>query len=279
LCEAVVPLVAALAKAKADYLVDRQVADLLNAAGQTIPRSSACDREACIERGEMVIAFGGDGTILLAARYIGQRGTPILGVNLGKLGFLAELSPEEMPHAVDDLIAGRFSIEERLVLEAVVPSCPGMVLRSLNDIVVDKSRSSRMISMHTHIDGAFAVTYRGDGLIVSTPTGSTGYALSNTGPIVIPTCEVIGITPIAPHTLSGRPLIIPATSTIRITVQAPAGEVLLSGDGQEEAVLKPPVEIVVRKAGYPVRLVKLKDRSYFDVLRAKLFWGADARSV
>jgi NAD+ kinase len=279
LCEAAMPLVVALEKARAEYLVDRQVAGLLQSTGHAIPQSSVCDREVCIERGEMVIAFGGDGTILSAARYIGRRGTPILGVNLGKLGFLAELSPEELPHAVDDLIAGKFAIEERLVIEAVVPSSPGMVLRCVNDIVVDKSRSSRMISMQTHIDGAFAVTYRGDGLIVSTPTGSTGYALSNAGPIVIPTCAVIGITPIAPHTLSGRPLIIPATSTIRITVQAPAGEVLLSGDGQEEAVLTPPVEIVVRKAEDPVRLVKLKDRSYFDVLRAKLFWGADARSV
>jgi NAD+ kinase len=278
LCQAVAPLVAALTNAGAEYLIDKHVAELLCSAGHSIPRSSICDREACIEGGGMVIAFGGDGTILLAARYIGQRGTPILGVNLGKLGFLAELSPEEIPQAVDDLIAGKFTVEERLVLEAIVPSCPGMVLRSVNDIVVDKSRSSRMISMQTHIDGAFAVTYRGDGLIVSTPTGSTGYALSNAGPIVIPTCEVIGITPIAPHTLSGRPLIIPATSTIRITVQAPAGEVLLSGDGQEEAVLKPPVEIVVRKAEYPVRLVTRKSRSYFDVLRAKLFWGADARS-
>jgi NAD+ kinase len=123
------------------------------------------------------------------------------------------------------------------------------------------------------------VTYRGDGLIVSTPTGSTGYALSNNGPIVIPTSSVFGITPVSPHTLNGRPLIVPASSTIRIVVQSTAGEVLLSADGQEESLLKPPVEIVVRRAGYPVRLVKWKDRSYFDVLRAKLFWGADARSV
>jgi NAD+ kinase len=277
--DAVLPLVSALVQAKAEFVIDHDVAALLAAAGHSVPGSAVCDLEGCVARGDLVVAFGGDGTILLAARHIGSKGTPILGVNLGKLGFLAELSPEEIPHAVPDLIAGKFAVEERLVLEAAVPSQPGMVVRGLNDIVVDKSRSSRMISMQTNIDGAFAVTYRGDGLIVSTPTGSTGYALSNGGPIVIPTCDVFGITPIAPHTLNGRPLIVPATSNITITVEAPAGEVLLSADGQEEALLRPPIEIVIRKAGYRVRLVKRQDRSYFEVLRAKLFWGADARSV
>ncbi len=277
--DAVAPLIAALTGAKADFIVDRQMADLLQSAGYHLPTQNVAGKERCVDEGDMLVAFGGDGTILSAARLIGERATPILGVNLGKLGFLAELSPEEIPQAVPDLLAGNFIVEERLVLEANVPSQSGSPVHGVNDIVVDKSRSSRLVSMQLHIDGAFAVTYRGDGLIVSTPTGSTGYALSNGGPIVIPTCTVIGITPISPHTLNGRPLVIPATSTIRIAVEATAGEVLLSADGQEESLLKPPIEIVVRKADYPVRLVKRKDRSYFDVLRAKLFWGADARLV
>ncbi len=279
LSEAVASLVSALTAARAGFLVDSDIADLLKDADHPIPPGHAGSSERCVSEGEMVIAFGGDGTILSAARLVGDRATPILGVNLGKLGFLAELSPEDIPHAVADLLAHNYIIEERLVLEATVPSQPGVMVRGVNDIVVDKSRSSRMIDLETYIDGAFAVTYRGDGLIVSTPTGSTGYALSNNGPIVIPTCDVFGITPISPHTLNGRPLIIPATSTIRIAVSSRGGEVLLSADGQEESLLKPPIEIVVRKASYPVRLVKRKDRTYFDVLRAKLFWGADARSV
>lgn len=279
LCDAVALLVSALREARAEFLVDRRIADLLQAARHDVPAKHIGSRDRCVAEGEMVIAFGGDGTILSVARLVGERGTPILGVNLGKLGFLAELSPEEIPHAVADLLAGLFVVEERLVLEATVPSRPGMLVRGVNDIVVDKSRSSRMIDVQTHIDGAFAVTYRGDGLIVSTPTGSTGYALSNGGPIVIPTCDVIGITPISPHTLNGRPLVIPATSTIRIAVESRSGEVLLSADGQEESLLTPPIEILVKKAPFPVRLVKRKDRSYFDVLRAKLFWGADARSM
>ena len=277
--DAVAPLISALTGAKAEFLVDRQIAELLQFSGHQLPPHTIASKERCVNDGDMLVAFGGDGTILSAARLIGERATPILGVNLGKLGFLAELSPEEIPHAVPDLLAGKFIVEERLVLEATIPSRPGSNVHGVNDIVVDKSRSSRLISMQLHIDGAYAVTYRGDGLIISTPTGSTGYALSNGGPIVIPTCTVIGITPISPHTLNGRPLVIPATSTIRIDVEATAGEVLLSADGQEESLLKPPIEIVVRKATYPIRLVKRKDRSYFDVLRAKLFWGADARLV
>ena len=279
LCDAVAALVAAMTRANADVLVDRRIVDLLEAAGHAVPAGSAADIERCVNEGDVVIAFGGDGTILSAAHLVGERATPILGVNLGKLGFLAELSPGEIPQALDDLLAGNFIVEKRLVLEATIPSQPGKLVHGMNDIVVDKARSSRMIDMQIHIDGAFAVTCRGDGLIISTPTGSTGYALSNNGPIVIPTCNVFGITPISPHTLNGRPLIVPATSTIRIAVQAAAGDVLLSADGQEESLLQPPAEIVVRKASYPVRLVMRKDRSYFDVLRAKLFWGADARAV
>jgi NAD+ kinase len=135
-----------------------------------------------------------------------------------------------------------------------------------------------VIDIETHIDGAFAVTYRGDGVIVSTPTGSTAYALSNGGPIVTPGSDVIGITPIAPHSLSGRPLIVPASSVIRIAAHAESDEILLAADGQEVALLAPPAEITVRKAEYTVRLVRRTDRSYFDLLRAKLHWGRDART-
>lgn len=277
--DAVGVLLERLERSSASFVIDERVADLLDAAGRRIAGAHRRSLQQCVEEGEILIAFGGDGTILSAARAVGARATPILGVNLGKLGFLAELSPEELPAVTDDLLAGRYVIQERLVLEARVPAVPGAVTHAVNDIVVDKARSSRLIDVHTHIDGAFAVTYRGDGLIVSTPTGSTGYALSNNGPIVIPTCNVIGITPIAPHTLSGRPILVPDTSRIRIVVESLSTEVLLSSDGQEEGLLTAPVEVEISKAPFPVRLVKRMDRTYFDVLRAKLFWGADARKV
>lgn len=271
--DAVARLTRELDRAGIPYLVQDDLAPLCNRG--TLPGGS---REQCVASAELVVAFGGDGTILAAARLVGERQLPILGVNLGKLGFIAEVSPDEIEESMRDFVAGRTVIEDRLVLEATTPSRPGKVYHAVNDIVVDRSRSPRIIDLETHIDGAFAVTYRGDGLIVSTPTGSTAYALSNGGPIVTPTSGVIGITPISPHTLSGRPLVIPDTSTIRIVVGEHAQEVLFATDGQTEEFFSPPAELLIRKAPYSLRLVKRKDRSYFSMLRAKLYWGQDPRA-
>jgi len=278
LSDAVNVLLTNLERSSLEYVVDEKVAHLLAKDGRKLSASQIGTEEECVSDVDVVAAFGGDGTILAAARKVGSRGVPILGVNLGKLGFLAELGPEGLHQQIVDIINKRYVIEERLVLEATSPSLPGKTLHAVNDIVVDKSRSSRVIDLEAYIDNAFAVTFRADGLIVSTPTGSTAYALSNGGPIVTPTSSVIGITPISPHTLSGRPLIVPDTSVIRIIAQAESEEVLISADGQEESVSKPPVEVLIRKANYRLRLVKRVDRTYFDVLRAKLLWGKDPRS-
>ena len=278
LSDAVTVLLTNLERSALEYVVDEKIASLLAKEGRRLPASRIGSEEECVSRVDVVAAFGGDGTILAAARKVGARSVPILGVSLGKLGFLAELGPEGLHQQIVDIINKRYVIEERLVLEATSPSIPGKTLHAVNDIVVDKSRSSRVIDLEAHIDNAFAVTFRADGLIVSTPTGSTAYALSNGGPIVTPTSSVIGITPISPHTLSGRPLIVPDTSIIRIVAQAESEEVLVSADGQEESVSKPPVEVVIRRADYRLRLVKRVDRTYFDVLRAKLLWGKDPRS-
>lgn len=260
------------------YVLDRRIAELLAAVEEEIPASNICDAAVTCADANILVAFGGDGTILAAAREVGSRGTPILGVNLGKLGFLAEVTPEELPTAIRDVLAGHYRVEERLVIEATTPSLPGRKFDAVNDIVVDKSRSSRVIDVEAHIDGDYAVTYRGDGLIISTPTGSTAYALSNGGPIVTPASRVFGITPISPHTLSGRPLIVPETSLVKVIVQSAGDEVLLAVDGQTQVPMRPPIEINIRKADYPVRLVKRPDKSYFDVLRAKLHWGRNPRS-
>jgi NAD+ kinase len=272
-------LVDKLNRSGVEYIVDKDIVNLLGNAGEGLRQKHSAPREECVRGVDMVVALGGDGTILSAARLVGSDGTPILGVNLGKLGFLAEIAPEEMSRAIGEIVEKKFVIEERLVLEATCPSLPGRILHGVNDIVVGKSRSSRVVDMDMHINGAFAVTYRGDGLVMSTPTGSTAYALSNGGPIVTPVSRVIGITPIAPHTLSGRPLIVPDTDSIRVVVQSTGDEILISADGQEEAELPGPLEVFVRKAQHQVRLVKRVDRTYYDVLRAKLLWGKDARSA
>jgi len=275
--EALLTLLARLEESDVEYAVDDALAPLVAGRTSTVP-GRIRSREACLDGAAMLVALGGDGTILAAARAVGRRATPILGINLGKLGFLAEVAPEEIERAVDDILAERYVVDVRLVIEAWTPTHPDKMVHAVNDIVLDKSRSSRVIDIETHIDGAFAVTYRGDGVIISTPTGSTAYALSNGGPIVSPGSDVIGITPIAPHSLSGRPLIVPASSVIRIVAHAESAEVLMSADGREEAFLVPPAEIVVRKADFTARLVRRKERSYFDLLRAKLHWGRDART-
>lgn len=272
--EGVFTLVELLRRSGREFTVEEEIGAHLGD-----PRRFPCaPREECVAHADMVIALGGDGTILSVARLVGTRQVPILGVNLGKLGFLAEVSPEEMEQAIGEVLAGRYSVEDRLVLEATHPGSPGRITHAVNDLVVARSRSPRIIDVATYIDGAYAVTYRGDGLIVSTPTGSTAYALSNGGPIVTPTTRVIGITPISPHTLSGRPLIISENSVIRLEIHSHQQEVLFSADGQTEEYFTTPSGLEIRKAGHSLRLVRLGGRSYFEVLRAKLFWGQDARA-
>lgn len=262
---------------QADYLIEEKIIPLLNKGGVKITPEHLAKREECVRNVDMVIALGGDGTMLAAARLVGASGVPILGINLGKLGFLSEVAPGELHEAIDEIIAGRFKIEKRLVLEATLSASPGKVMYGLNDVVIDKSRSSRLIDVEVYINDVFAVNYRADGLIISTPTGSTAYALSSGGPIVVPTSNVIGITPISPHTLSGRPLIIPDKDIIRIVAKDHDYEVLISVDGQPEAVLKTPVEARIGRASHSINLVKRMNGSYYDVLRAKLLWGKDAR--
>jgi NAD+ kinase len=263
---------------KAAYVVDIRILDLIGQESGASHREHGRSLDACLREADMLVAFGGDGTMLSIARSVVGRNLPILGVNLGKLGFLAEFAPEELERSIGDVIAGRYVVEDRLVLEGVSPALEGKTIRAVNDVVVEKSRSPRIIDFEAHINGAYAVTYRGDGLVISSPTGSTAYALSNGGPIVTPTSAVIGITPIAPHTLSGRPLIVPDSSEIRVVVQSDSNEVLLSADGQIEGFLQPPVEVTVRRSASTIKLVKRMDRSYFDVLRAKLLWGRDPRA-
>lgn len=278
LAVAVTQLIALLKKHGLGYLVDRNLAGLFDE-GTARGISAQCrTAEECAARSDIIVAFGGDGTILSVARLVGERETPILGVNLGKLGFLAEVAPEEMEGTIGAIIAKKFSVEERLVLEAASPNLAGRNMFAVNDVVIDKSRSARLINLELFVNDVFAVAFRADGLIVSTPTGSTAYALSSGGPIVTPTSRVIGITPISPHTLSGRPLIIPDDSTIRIAVRGDVDEVMVSVDGQSEGIVVPPVEVSIKRASYVLKLVKMVDLSYFEVLRAKLLWGKDARS-
>jgi NAD+ kinase len=195
-----------------------------------------------------------------------------MGINVGKLGFLAEFPNEKLDEALDALLHGVYRMVDRTMLSTFVGD---EVIYALNDIVVEKMSSSRMITLHAYSDDNFVASYRADGLIVTTPTGSTAYSLASGGPILAPSTKVICLTPIAPHSLTFRPLVIPDENTIRLQVESPNGEAKLVADGQVEKILKNGDEIKICIAPEKVKLIKPQKSSYYDVLRAKLLWAAD----
>ena len=245
-------------------------------AGDLVDPAGVCTPETLGKRCDVVLAFGGDGTILTAARLVGRHGIPILGVNLGKLGFLAEVSVGDLDAAVADVVAGRFAIDERMTLSISSKSFRED-LYALNEFVVDKGSSARVIAIETFVNNDYLVTYAADGLIVTTPTGSTAYSLASGGPIVTPKSGVITINPISPHTLTARAVVVPDDSAIRIVIKSASKAVHYTADGQEEGMTVAPEEFTVRRSPHPVRLVKRGSHTYYDLLRAKLMWGRDVR--
>lgn len=225
---------------------------------------------------DMLISLGGDGTILRVARLVAEKGTPILGVNLGKLGFLAEVSLDELDDCITAILNKRYVIEDRMMLQAQANGSRHRFY-ALNDIVVDKAGSSRVMDIETYVDNEYLATFSGDGLIVSTPTGSTAYSLANGGPIVTPANTAMVISPICPHTLTIRPVLVPDSCTIQLKIPSAPGKIHFIADGQQEQFLTPPVEVIVKKAPFTARLVKRKNSSYYDLLRRKLHWGRDIR--
>jgi len=215
--------------------------------------------------------------MLAAARLVGSAGTPILGVNLGKLGFLAEVSVDELEHVISDILKNKYTVQGRQVLEATAKK-DGVKYYALNEIVVDKGASARVINLETYVNNDYLVTYSADGIIVNTPTGSTAYSLATGGPIVAPESNVFTINPIAPHTLTARPLIIPEESIVRIVADSGGKSVHITADGQVEGFYDTPAEFVVRKAPYAIKLVKIMKRTFYDLLRTKLLWGRDVRT-
>jgi NAD+ kinase len=238
-------------------------------------------REAIGHGMDLVIAFGGDGTLLNAASAIAHSpdDTPILGVNLGRLGFLAEVGRADLTATLEALLAGRFTTETRLVLSGVVrpgsrsPTQPVTRL-ALNDVVVTRGPLSRMIEIDAAVDGRPVSHVKADGLIVATATGSTAYNLSAGGPIVHPTVDALVLTPIAPHTLTNRPLVLPATAVLTLSPRLePQAEAVLTFDGQYGIPLGPGDVVDVTRAERVLRLVHVTGRTHFDMLREKLKWG------
>jgi NAD+ kinase len=223
---------------------------------------------------DLLLVLGGDGTLLSMARLVGDLGVPILGVNLGGLGFLTALTLDELFPALEAYLRAELVIEERMLLEARVYRQGERLgeYAALNDVVITKSAMSRIIRLEVAVDGVFATGYRADGLILSTPTGSTAYCLSAGGPIVFPTMDAVVLTPICSHTLTNRPIVLPATQRISITLLTDQ-DVMLTLDGQVGFALKARDVVEVRRAAARTRLLRVPQTNFFSVLRTKLKWG------
>ena len=222
---------------------------------------------------DLIMVFGGDGTMLRAARETAGLGTPLLGVNIGGLGFLTAVSSDLLAAALKHVWQGKLKYETRALLE-VSGEFQGQTIRAnaLNDVVVSRGAVSRLIALDVSVDGEIITRYRGDGLIVSSPTGSTAYSLAAGGPIVLPTAEIMTLTPICPHALSNRSIIMPLSSTICIKAANPSPATILSADGQVVANLDSGDVVTIRRSRRAVRLARLADSSFLEAMRRKLHW-------
>lgn len=226
---------------------------------------------------DYVISMGGDGTFLKAASMVGPRCVPIVGINTGRLGYLADVSPTEMEKAIGMIYKGNFIVERHAVIEVEAEGAAlGNCRFALNDIAVLKQDNASMITILARIDGENLVTYLADGLIVSTPTGSTAYSLSNGGPIIMPQTDVLCLTPVAPHSLNIRPIVVPATAEISLDIESRSHKFLVAIDGRSEK-LPETARLHIRKADYEVNIVKRRHHKYIATLREKMMWGADTR--
>jgi len=224
---------------------------------------------------DLLVSLGGDGTLLSVARASGTRRVPILGVNLGTLGFLTEVNREELFDALEHVLAGDAEVVSRMRLEVIVRRGGREFARyqALNEAVVDKSSLSRMIDLEVAADGLAVTTYHADGLIVATPTGSTAYSLSAGGPLILPGTEVMVLTPICPHALTQRPLVLPHSARVEISVEIRDSEVSLTVDGQQGLALEDGDRIEVARSPHPVDIVASPLRDRYEILRTKLHWG------
>jgi NAD+ kinase len=227
---------------------------------------------------DMVISVGGDGTFLDSVMVVRDSGIPIVGINSGRLGFLANIASEDIDEAIDDVINGNYSIESRQVLKLEATNGQFSEFHyALNDLTVQKSDNLSMITVHVYVNEEYLASYWADGLIVATPTGSTAYSLSAGGPIVVPGSDALLITPICPHNLTFRPVMVPFDNKIRLKVEGRSSNFLVSLDSRSE-VFTSQDEFVVTKADFSISVLKLKGHDFYTTLRNKLMWGADKRN-
>ena len=270
-------LLAALAGRQADVVVEREFYDFMTR-GLHLSLGDVLVADGSDFEADFVISMGGDGTFLRAASMVGDKQIPILGINTGRLGFLADVNAQEIAHTIQALYEGDYTVDTRAVIQVETEGQPLQGYDcALNDVAILKRDNASMITIHTTINGDYLTTYQADGLILSTPTGSTAYSLSNGGPIIVPGTHVFALTAVAPHSLNVRPIVVSEDSEITMTIESRTHNFLVALDGRSEK-LSDTTRLTLRKAPYRVKVIKRAGTKYFHTLREKLMWGADQRS-
>lgn len=259
-------------KNKIDCYLSDELKDLVEEKEKLLPLSSLP------KESEVLISLGGDGTMLKTARTAGEKCNPILGINLGSLGFITETTTNDLEKTLNRLLKKEFQLEKRMVLKAKIDLMDQPYVFALNDVVLDKGGVARLIQMHLYDKDEFVCSYSADGLIISTPTGSTAYSLASGGPIINPKINAIIVSPICPHILASRPIIFSEKGDLKIVVECDQRDALLTIDGQIAKTLKSGTSVLVSKAEHTVNLIKFPESSFYSVLRKKLHWGARPRT-
>lgn len=262
-----------LKKKGAEILIEREFYECARQSIGTFDDShifSSYDFEA-----DLAISLGGDGTFLRAARFVNNKGIPILGINIGHLGFMADVNPEDIPHIINDICNKNYVVERRSVLEIALPEPnPEIFPFALNEVAVLKQDISSMIKIRVTVDGEYLTTYSADGLVIATPTGSTGYALSAGGPVVVPQSKSLVLTAVAPHSLSVRPIVLCDNIEVSLEVESRSHNYLVSVDGRSVRCNENDV-LTIRRAPFDINIVRSANKTYFDTLREKLMWDGD----
>ena len=266
-------LVSKLEKKKIEYYI----CDSLAKSPWPLKEFPLVDIKIVAENSDLLLSIGGDGTMLSTAYTAHQYEKPVVGINIGKLGFLAEVDIQNVDTFLNNVLEGKYRIEERMVLAGKCSTHTTDEFIAFNDIVVDKGNWPKMIEITIKVDGESVATYSADGLIIATPTGSTGYSLSVGGPIVSPKSNVITLSPISPHTLTVRPLVIPNNQVVTVFVESANNKVQVNCDGQRVKEFTSPIELEIKKDPKPIKILHTSDSSYFEILLTKLLWGLDIR--
>lgn len=260
-----------------DYLLTKSMLEENQKLKLEIEEDFLSDDDEIYKNSDVIVSIGGDGTMLATAYRALKYNKPVLGINLGKLGFLVEADTSHMDIIINELKNKNYEIEDRMVLSGECIDSKTEELIAVNDLVIEKGGWPKMIELTAYVDGEYVTTFSADGLIVATPTGSTGYSLSTGGPIVSPTANAITLCPISPHSLTVRPIVLSSSQEVLIKADSPFESIQVSCDGQRVLKFPPPIEIKIKKNERPLQLINLSIRTYFETLRQKLLWGVDVR--